>query len=564
MRAPLALLSIALLASTWVAASPRRAVQGPVPVAGEAIYQNGALSTGAPLRGERKSAPGVQGAAAACTNCHRRSGLGELEGRILVPPITGRYLYRPRSRSAPNSLESAALTMAAPGPHVELLQETDRSAYTDQTLARAIRAGIGPDGQTFDVLMPRFPIGDADMASLIAYLKQLSSRPSPGVGEDTLQFATIITPDADPIKRRGMLDVLEHFFGTQNVFSGGKSPVSEFSRDFTPITHRWQLHVWQLTGAPESWGAQLTERLRREPVFAAISGLGGSTWEPVHRFCQRSGLPCLFPNVDLPVVAEDDFYDVYLSKGVLLEAQLIAGRLRQADPGSAQGVGPWRRLVQVYRNGDIGEQAARALRDALPSAGIEVVERALQADADPAHLPDVLTKALADTRPDDVLVLWMRPAEIESLPAQVPRVQAVFVSGIMGGLEFAPLAAPWRQVATMTYPFDLPDRRGAQMDYPLGWMRFKQVPVVDERTQTDTFLACLIASETVTMIGEDLIRDHLLEMLEMHVGTRVVNGYYPRLGLAAGQRFGSKGGFLVRFADAQGVRVVADGDWTAP
>ena len=102
------------------------------------------------------------------------------------------------------------------------------------------------------------------------------------------------------------------------------------------------------------------------------------------------------------------------------------------------------------------------------------------------------------------------------------------------------------------------------MDYPLGWMRLKRIPVVDERTQTDTYLACLVTAETISMIGEDLVRDYLLETLEMHLGTNLVNGYYPRLGLAAGQRFASKGGFLVRFSGDEGLRVVADGDWTVP
>jgi len=77
-------------------------------------------------------------------------------------------------------------------------------------------------------------------------------------------------------------------------------------------------------------------------------------------------------------------------------------------------------------------------------------------------------------------------------------------------------------------------------------------------------LACLIAAETVSMIGEDLVRDHLLETLEMHLGTDLMNGYYPRLGLAAGQRFASKGGFLVRFADEEGALLIADGDWSVP
>jgi hypothetical protein len=45
---------------------------------------------------------------------------------------------------------------------------------------------------------------------------------------------------------------------------------------------------------------------------------------------------------------------------------------------------------------------------------------------------------------------------------------------------------------------------------------------------------------------------------------RLVNGYYPRLGLAPGQRFASKGGYLVRFAQPGGTRLVADGEWIVP
>jgi len=45
---------------------------------------------------------------------------------------------------------------------------------------------------------------------------------------------------------------------------------------------------------------------------------------------------------------------------------------------------------------------------------------------------------------------------------------------------------------------------------------------------------------------------------------RVLTGYYPRLTLAPGQRFASKGGFLVRFAGGEGQRQVAEGAWTVP
>jgi hypothetical protein len=216
--------------------------------------------------------------------------------------------------------------------------------------------------------------------------------------------------------------------------------------------------------------------------------------------------------------------------------------------------------VQIYRRGDIGEDAAAELARALPARGIEAIDRKLEPGSDEASL----RQALSDARPGDALVLWLRPSDLQRLPEQPPAQAEVFLSGIMGGLERAPLAAAWRSVASMAYPFDLPDGRRIRMDYPLGWMRLKQIPVVDERTQADTYLACLVTAEAVSMIGEDLVRDHLIETLELHAGTGLLNGYYPRIGLAPGERFASKGGFLVRFEGAEGARLAAEGDWSVP
>ena len=53
------------------------------------LYRNGILPSGLPLVGKREGGVKVLGAAGACINCHRRSGLGTFEGRTVVPPITG-------------------------------------------------------------------------------------------------------------------------------------------------------------------------------------------------------------------------------------------------------------------------------------------------------------------------------------------------------------------------------------------------------------------------------------------------------------------------------------------
>lgn len=487
----------------------------------------------------------MEGRAAACVNCHRRSGLGMIEGQSVVPPITGEYLFH----------KVAAQGGAMAMPHPEAQPEA-RSAYTLATLARALREGVDPDGRQLSYLMPRFALDDAAVALLAGYFKQLSRESVPGVGEDSLQFATIVTPDADPVARDAMLSVLKEFFGPGNVFLHGETPpLQHVARRHGAAPSRWQLHVWTLEGPASTWEAQLRERLRHEPVFAVISGVGHGTWAPVHRFCESESIPCLLPNVDLPFVAQQDFYPVYYSKGVLLEAGLIVRALQDRPPAARP-----RRVVQIYRDEDIGADAAGELHALANAASLETVEIPLQANASKASL----LAALKNARAGDAVALWLRAPDLELLSGAPPEGVAVAISGIMGGLENAPLPQTWRQTTQMTYPYELPDRRRVLLNYPFGWMRFHHVPVIDERIQVDTYTACGILTDTIAAMKENFGRDYLVERLEAATSWRLVAGNYPRLGLGPSQRFASKGGYLVRFTEGSGSKLTPLTDWIVP
>jgi Cytochrome c len=509
----------------------------------ERIYRSGILPSGQPLRGVREGGVPIEGRAAACANCHRRSGIGVNEGRITIPPITGKYLLHPGERAIPEAaMQSAGASVVR------------HERYNDETLIRAIREGINVDGKPMSYLMPRFALSDADSAALVEYLKSLSSQPVAGVTEDDLHFATIVTPDADPAERSAMLEVLTHFFASKNHFERGHDPpLVSARRIHYRVVRRWQLHVWELSGAPESWEAQLKVHVAAEPVFAVISGLGGRDWAPIHRFCEHQAVPCLFPNVQLPVVAEADFYPLYFSRGVLLEADLIRAELRV----SARA--PGGRVLQIYRRGDIGESAAQALRNQSGAQAAEWIDRALPAGGAASDV----RAALGSVRAGDTVVLWLRPDDLRGLPVDPPKSTAVFASGLMAGLENAPLPSGWRSATRITYPIDLPTRRAVRLVQPLTWFRTQNIAVVAERIQVDTYVACQVLSEAVGHSFGDLVPDYLIEQIENMVSLKLFDGFYPRLGLAPGQRFASKGGYLVRL-QAPGQGVVADSDWLVP
>ncbi len=515
-----------------------------MPDSGEALYRRGVLGSGAVLQASREAGSQVQGADAACVNCHQRSGLGTVEGRVKIPPITGRYLFQPRVNS----------TL----PYVESIR-ANRDPYTEATLARAIREGIDADGKPLSYLMPRYALDDMDMQALIAYLKSLDPHHVPGVSDTVLHFATIVTPDADRVKSRGMLDVIEHYFADKNAFNtaptrriraSGRTISSE---TMFMVHRRYELHEWKLAGPPSGWREQLKQHMAGEPVLAVVSGIGGAHWEPVHDFCEQQHVPCLFPNVEVPIEAPGDFYSLYLSRGVLLEAQLIAEQLTQAGEGRLS-------VHQVYRSGDSGEAAAHALAAALQPRGIAVRERALAASAQGSDV----ARAVRDAGAADVLVLWLRPDDIAALPEAPARPNKVYMSGLMAGLERAPLPASWRGRTQITYPVDLPDRRVVRVDYPLGWFRIQRIPVVAEKVQVDTYLACGLLAENLSHMVDTFVPEYLIERMQEMLEHRVLTGYYPHLTLATNQHFASKGAFWVHFTEPSGIRLSADSDWLVP
>jgi hypothetical protein len=521
---------------------------------GERIYREGVLPSGKLLRGRHPGGGDVVGAEAACVQCHRASGMGTVEGTRIIPPIAGQFLYQPRAEAL---AELDAAHTRGPDLAHALGRNRTRPPYSDRTLANAIRNGIDSRGMGLEAWMPRYDLDASETALVVDYLKQLSSRWSPGVTRDTLHFATVVTPGVEPARRQAMLDVLSAFFASRNT---GNQLERLREQEYLQSTQRsyrsWQLHVWELKGAPETWPAQLAAYERRQPVFALISGIAAGTWAPVHQFCETRHVPCWFPTVDLPVVAENDSYSIYFSKGVLLEADLLAQRLDQIGPSNL------RRVIEIRGEDVAAAGAAQALKRVLSERGIPIQERVLR-QVDAASLRAVTADALAS----DALVFWLRSSDVAKL-AEVPtpgsEYAGAYFSATLAGGEHAPIPPRWKAQGQLIYPFELPQKRDFNMGRFRAWLKTRNVKLVDERVQADAYLASVLMSEKVDEMLEYLNRDYLLERAEAILSMRLRSVMYRRLSLGPSQRFASKGGYVARFASPDGSALVAETDWTVP
>lgn len=488
---------------------------------GRRIYVDGILPDGAQLTATRfEGASVVSGADAACINCHRRSGYGTMEGRTLAPPVAGAALFAPGVFAPVASVGAKGGARAAPVVRVERFRA--RSAYNEQKLRRALRDGLDSDGIPLQPLMARYNLDARAVKALAAYLRQLSAESAPGIIGETLHLGTVITPDVPPPQREALLEVLRAYAAAR----------------------KWQLHVWQLTGAPQDWEAQLDEHYRQQPVFALLSGAGMSEWQPVHRFCERRAVACVLPSVELAPDHDSDYYSLYFSAGLALEARLLAHHL------AAEPVPP-RRLIQVVAD-DSGERAANALRLALERVGSLITVQQMTPEEYAAMVPLPV---------EDAVVWWLRPRQIAALTATAPDSAPsapLYLSALLVPPEELAVSDGWKQSLRYVSVFDTLAARRAQSAL-VPWLKRQGIAETNLRLRGDAYAACnffnsaitAVQMQTANGIHGSLTRERLLEALETGMTVFRDDGapYYWRLSLGPGQRLPVKGGMLLRYAD---------------
>ncbi len=480
---------------------------------GREIYASGTSPSGEPVRALSAGGIRLTGAQAACIACHRPSGMGSREGAIAVSPITGPILYSKPQSHWPQR----------PGREVPVAQpmrQDARAAYDDLTLARALRTGVDASGTPLNPLMPRYEMSQVDMQSLIAYLRQLSAAPPVGLQDQTLHLATVITPDADPVRAQLVTETLTAW--SRSGALGG-----------IPM----DLQVWRLQGQPEDWTHQLRDLQAKQPVYAVISGAGRSRWAPVRDFCETEAVPCLFPIVDLAPDESKDFYTLYLSRGVPLEARILARQMADMEPRPA-------RVLQFFDD-EAGAESARLLAEEL-GKDVPLVTHAWRADE--AGPP------IDELKPTDVVIGWLRPTHLNALAQKRPQglgVRLAVYSGHLAPPEKTDLPLAWRQEARWISLHSDPQRMHGNGVIGLApWMERLKMPLAPEHESvlSEIYAATYFFGDALARMRGQWSREYLIETLESAQFARPAGSAYYALSLGPGQREAAKAGYLLGFA----------------
>ena len=526
---------------------------------GKQIYRQGFSSTNRPVTAIVQGDVPFKGTQFTCINCHRRSGMGAIEGDRIVPPVTGLALYHSSDwfwtdieNLTNNTLPSPNSNQRAFSPR---LNYKKRPAYTDQTLAQAIREGIDSNGQPFDPLMPRYNLAEPDMLALIAYLKTLSTQFSPGVTEKNIYLATVITEGVNSKQRQAMLTVLETYFQEKNAQTRDETKrlkVGPFYHNYKNKAYRqWILLPWLLTGPPETWQEQLIRYNQQQPIFAMISGISTHHWQPIHNFCEQQQIPCLLPNTDWPTINPDNFYTLYFSPGVILEALALAKQLaKQSSPAM---------ILQVFRPNAIGAAAAQifqrnfqqvAIHDwSLTSAKLTVNSLLNQLSATQAN----------------IVILWLTSDELVELKnwsEPLKNSPQFYFSSTLLNSQLTLIPKLIRNNSFVAHPYSLPADLKPRSQRIQAWLRNRNLPLIDIKIQDQTYFASLVMGEAITHIKRYFYRDYLMDTIDHAEGMGIFSAYYPRLSFGPGQRYLAKGCYILELTSQD--KIVNNSTWIVP
>jgi ABC-type branched-subunit amino acid transport system substrate-binding protein len=545
---PLLLLTGAFGAEVKPALSPEEKLR-----LGEMMYRQGVLPSGEPMKAFVSGDVPVEGTSFTCVSCHLRSGLGSIEGEVVTTPTNGRLLYQPRKPFVPG-----AEFVPSIANYAKNLPE--RPAYTDQTLATLIVGGIDPTGRSIQHVMPRYELDDRDMAILIDYLKTLSDKPSPGVSDTAIKFATVIVEGSDPKAVASMLAPLQFSIDRKNSLATAAKKNFRVARmgynmlgDLHGMT--FSLARWTLKGPPSTWRAQLDEYYRQEPVFALLGGISPGDWEPVHRFCEEKKLPNLLPVVEYPVLSDTDWYTLYFSRGIRQEGEAAARYLNSMSSLISGKV-----ILQIVRDTRRGKALADGFREVWKGTGQPPAAEIVVASGEPLTT-ERLQQLIAQHKPA-VLLIWdderAVPA-LASLAGKAGRPDLMLASGTYLGKALWTIPEPLRELLYLTYPYRLP-QEDVRFDTAVKKVvPGKNIKEFDPTVIRQTYIASEVLGKALMEMRGEYYRDFLLDTIGM-----MTDMYYPlyeRVSFGPGQRHVSKGCYIVQLGKGEKPLLVRRSEW---
>ena len=255
------------------------------------------------------------------------------------------------------------------------------------------------------------------------------------------------------------------------------------------------------------------------------------------------------------MVSETDWYTQYFSKGYYQEGQAAARYLRSLDDPP-----PANRLLQIIQDSPEGRELSTGFRETWQELGQGAVKELRLGKGETVRL-DALRAILQREKPAAVL-LWTGAGSfqaLEGLADQADRPGFIFMSSRLLGTKVNTLAEKARAFTWFTYPFRDPNDEPNVSKYANTLMAGLTQRNPGTRISTRVFSMIQILRQGLMDMDRNFYRDNFMDRIGMQPDQTLPD--YLRLSFGPGQRYASKGCFIMQLGPGPEPRLVRKSDW---
>jgi len=218
-------------------------------------------------------------------------------------------------------------------------------------------------------------------------------------------------------------------------------------------------------------------------------------------------------------------------------------------------------VVQVYRATAVGNSLARGFRETRRKIGVpDADEIVFRSDE---KIGDDLVRKLAGRYGNGVILLWLGMDDFSWLAGAVADHGpiTVFASSTVLGEKFSELPEKVRLHAYFTYPYRFPEDRSGAMHVVRPWLKIKGIPEKNLSISSRMYFIGRVLTDTFMHMQRHYYRDHFLDVIDMLEDESHTIADYPRLSFGPGQRYASKGCYIVQLSAGEKPEILRKSDW---
>ena len=436
-----------------------------------------------------------------CANCHGRRGEGTREGGLQPP-----------------SIDWETLTSA----HTSPLTRRQRPAYDETTLMRAITSSLDPVGSRLHPAMPHYKMTSAQLADLIAYLKQVGkeSDNEVGVTDEAIKVGAVL-PLSGSLAKIG-----------EDIKSVLVASFADINRQGGIYGRRFELLVEDSRGNT----LEATRRLIDQGVFALVASFEPGDSGAIDELIKSKEIPLVGPLTLSPrLTLPPNPYIFYMFPTFADQVRTLV------DFANTTAQGKRARIGVVYSRNNFNHDALSGLRAQAKMYAMEIVSEQ-EYEAGRLNISEAI-ELLKAKQVSDVF-FFGAATDFKDLANEVDRVKLkahLFSSVVMLGRGAFTLPAGLSAQTFLAFPSALPNE--SEFAEFLRLTRESKIELRNPAFQSMAFAAVKIFFEAAKMSGKQMDRTAFINALErLH---EFKTGVIPPVTFGPNRRVGSITSYVV-------------------